>query len=115
MYSGDVGVYTYTFELSRKEECSVCGSALWHISLPIHSKLQDLIDILLDKIELQLKKPSLRTESKSLYMQAPKQLELATRANLEVRLKDLVHDDEEINVTDLNLPITLRILLVYKD
>lgn len=33
MYVGDQGIYTYTFELQRKEECSVCGSALWTIPI----------------------------------------------------------------------------------
>ncbi|KAJ3343838.1 hypothetical protein HDU91_000321 [Kappamyces sp. JEL0680] len=110
MYVGDQGIYTYTFELQKKEECSVCGSARWTIPLAKTSTLQDLVDILLDKQEIQLKKPSLRTSHKSLFMQAPKVLQDQTRPNLDKLLVELIGEEpEEISVTDLNLPITLRV------
>jgi ubiquitin-activating enzyme E1 C len=52
MYVGDQGIYTYTFELQKKIECSVCGSAQWQIKLDKHSTLEDLIHILLEKQEM---------------------------------------------------------------
>lgn len=52
MYVGDQGIYTYTFALEKKPECSVCGSAVWTIAVDEHSTLQDLIDILLEKQEM---------------------------------------------------------------
>lgn len=45
-------------------------------------------------------------------MQAPKMLEVQTRPNLEKFVIDLVGDDE-IVVTDVNLPIVLKIKIIY--
>jgi ubiquitin-activating enzyme E1 C len=89
MYVGGDGVYTYTFELQRKEDCQVCGSGSLKMTMQRSDKLQDLMDALLDKQEVQLKKPSLRSATTSLYMQAPKALEMATRPNLEKPLVGL--------------------------
>lgn len=53
MYTGDQGIYTYTFELAKKEECSVCGSAVASIEVDgSTTTVQDLIDLLLEKREL---------------------------------------------------------------
>jgi ubiquitin-activating enzyme E1 C len=53
MYSGDQGIYTYTFELAKKDECSVCGSAVASIDVDATSTtVQDLIDLLLERREL---------------------------------------------------------------
>ncbi|KAI8923686.1 hypothetical protein BC831DRAFT_514011 [Entophlyctis helioformis] len=111
MYTGDHGVYTHTFELAQKEDCPVCGSQTLRLSIGADKTLQDLIDLLLDSSQFQLKAPSLRAASKSLYMRAPKPLELATRPNLALLVKDLVEPGEEITVTDANLPISLRVIL----
>lgn len=61
----------------------------------------------------QLKKPSLRTANTSIYMQAPKVLEEATRPNLEKKLSDLVDDGEFITVTDAALPVSLQLCVKY--
>jgi len=64
----------------------------------------------------QLKKPSLRTASETIYMQAPKPLEQATRPNLEKPLATFVEDEEdEITVTDQALPISLQLRITWKD
>jgi ubiquitin-activating enzyme E1 C len=52
MYTGDAGVYTYTFELEPKENCPVCGTSLIHIRVKKTDTVQDLIDILLEKPEM---------------------------------------------------------------
>jgi ubiquitin-activating enzyme E1 C len=60
----------------------------------------------------QVKKPSLSHGGKPLYLQAPPQLEQATRPNLEKKLSELgVEHDSEIVVTASSLPfnLTLRI------
>ncbi|KAJ3323818.1 hypothetical protein HDV06_001188 [Boothiomyces sp. JEL0866] len=114
MYVGDAGIYTYTFALEQKEECPVCGSAYLQIEMDKNKSLQDLMELLLEKNEVQLKRPSLRTSTKSLYMQAPPQLEEMTRKNLAMKLHELFNSDEEINVTDMNLPISLRLHVKFK-
>ncbi|KAJ3271252.1 hypothetical protein HDV01_006924 [Terramyces sp. JEL0728] len=114
MYVGDAGIYTYTFALERKDECPVCGSALLQVTMDKNQTLQDLLDLLLEKNEVQLKRPSLRTSRKSLYMQAPPQLEEMTRKNLGLELHELIESEEEINVTDMNLPISLRLHVKLK-
>lgn len=57
----------------------------------------------------QLKKPSLRTATTSLYMQAPKALEQATRPNLIKHISELVQEGEYITVTDASLPVSLQL------
>ncbi|KAJ3290900.1 hypothetical protein HK104_006462 [Borealophlyctis nickersoniae] len=113
MYVGDQGVYTYTFSLEKKEECPVCGSTALKLEVNPEAKLQELIDILLDRREIQLKRPSLRTSSTSLYMQAPKMLEEQTRPNLEKKIGDLISDGEMITVTDVALPINMRLTVTF--
>lgn len=66
-------------------------------------------------VNSQVKKPTLRTEQKSLYYQAPPQLEKQTRPNLEKKLEELVSDGEELAVSDAAFPFTLRFMLRFKD
>lgn len=61
----------------------------------------------------QLKKPSIRTGEKSLYMQMAG-LEEQTRPNLEKKLGDLVEDGEEILITDRSFPTQFKYKLVYQ-
>ena len=114
MYVGDQGVYTYTFDLQKKDECPVCGSAITKLTISKDKTLQELIDTLLDIPDIRLKLPSLRTATKSLYMRAPKPLEIATRSNLEKKLSELLDDDTEITITDSNIPINLRLFLSFE-
>ncbi|KAI9343740.1 hypothetical protein DFJ73DRAFT_841197 [Zopfochytrium polystomum] len=114
MYVGNDGVYTYTFELQKKNECQVCGSDSLKLRLPRTAKLHELIGHLMERQEVQLKKPSLRTAEKSLYMQAPKMLEQATRPNLEKALHELMQDGQDIVVTDEALPISMKLTVHFE-
>jgi ubiquitin-activating enzyme E1 C len=60
-----------------------------------------------------LKKPSLRTTEKTLYMRAPPPLEEATRPNLEKKLSELFPSGTELSVTDAALPLNLRLIVTY--
>lgn len=64
-------------------------------------------------ISRQLKKPSIRTGEKSLYMQMAG-LEEQTRPNLEKKLCDLVEDGEEILITDKSFPTQFKYKVVYQ-
>ncbi|KAL2915083.1 NEDD8 activating enzyme [Polyrhizophydium stewartii] len=113
MYVGDDSVYTYTFELQRKDECPVCGSAQIKLRIDPEKTLSELLDMLLDTQEVQLKAPSLRTAAKSLFMQAPPMLLEMTRPNLDRKIRDLVAPGEEITITDANIPISLQLTLEF--
>ncbi|KAI9184642.1 NEDD8 activating enzyme [Blastocladiella emersonii ATCC 22665] len=116
MYTGNDGVYTYTFELERKDDCPVCGAGHLKLTLPRTATVQDLVDLLHDRPDLQLKKPSLRTASKSVYMQSPPSLEEATRPNLAKPIADFVGADgaTEVAVTDANLPLSLNVTVSFE-
>lgn len=62
----------------------------------------------------QLKKPSLRSSSRSLYIQAVPQLEESTRPNLEMPLNSLLDDGDEVVVTDTKLPFELRFVIRFQ-
>jgi len=104
MYNGVTGVYTYTFPYEKKETCPVCGTTEVTFDVPKDCKLEDFMNLLQQDSRFQFTKPSVRTEGKSLYMQAPKALQEATRKNLDKLLKDLVSGDEILSVTDPCLP-----------
>ncbi|CAG8613967.1 8761_t:CDS:2 [Ambispora gerdemannii] len=115
MYTGNEGIYTYTFEHQKKPECPVCSDENNPVSVEVKKNmtLEEFIDWLKEKPDAQLKKPSLSTASKKLYLQAPPFLEKSTRPNLEKKLRDLVEEGEEIVITDTTLPFSLRLLVNY--
>jgi ubiquitin-activating enzyme E1 C len=62
----------------------------------------------------QLKKPTVRSEAKSLYYQAPPSLEEQTRPNLDKKLSELVSDGEEIAVSDPAFQIDFKFKLHFQ-
>ena len=50
-YSGIDGVYTYTFEFSRKDDCSVCGVLAKKVEVNPDLTLQEFIDELAERPE----------------------------------------------------------------
>lgn len=77
--------------------------------------LQELIDHLAVRPEAQLKKPSIRAEGKSLYMQFPPGLEEQTRPNLDKTLTELgLENGWEISVTDPAFVATFGFILQFK-
>lgn len=114
MYSGNDSIYTYTFTYLKKADCPVCGTSAKKLDISTESTLQDFIESLATGGASQLKKPSLRTEARTLYMQSPASLEEATRPNLEKKLKDLLEDGEELSVSDPAFPtVSFRYKIHY--
>ncbi|KAL9102768.1 MAG: hypothetical protein Q9163_002130 [Psora crenata] len=113
MYSGDEGVYTYTFETERKPDCPVCGNLAKDIRVDPNMTLQEFLDTLGERPEAQLKKPSIRSGSGTLYMRFPQSLEEQTRPNLKKKMKDLVGDGGEVGVSDPAFQISFRFRLVF--
>ncbi|OAD80298.1 hypothetical protein PHYBLDRAFT_184236 [Phycomyces blakesleeanus NRRL 1555(-)] len=114
MYTGNDGIYTYTFEHQKKPECPVCGNLTSSVTLDPNMRLDEMIDWLKDKPDAQMKKPSLRIEGLSLYMQAPPALEIATRPNLSKTLSELLEEGDIITVTDASLPVSLQMKVNWK-
>ena len=116
MYTGDSenGLYTYTFQAEKKEDCPVCGTLAQEMSIDPEMKLEEWLVTLAERAEAQLKKPSVRSEERTLYIQAPPALEEQTRPNLEKKMKELVSDGEEVGVSDPAFAIAFKFKLVYK-
>ncbi|GAA5873310.1 hypothetical protein JCM1840_000024 [Sporobolomyces johnsonii] len=114
MYTGNESIYTYTFEHQRKPECPVCGGEKITVTQNRDSSLQDLIDMLLEKQDLQIRRPSLSLAGKNLYLQAPPQLEAATRPNLTKTLGELMQSGDVLTVTDAGLPFSLDLVVEFE-
>ncbi|KAI9764736.1 MAG: hypothetical protein M1835_007524 [Candelina submexicana] len=93
MYSGDDSVYTFIFEHQRKEDCPVCGNLAKDMEIDEKWTLREFIERLAERPEAQVKKPDLRTEEKTLYVQSIPSLEEQTRHNLDKKLGELVSDE----------------------
>ncbi|KAL2870619.1 NEDD8-activating protein UBA3 [Aspergillus lucknowensis] len=113
MYAGEEGVYTYTFEAEKKPDCPVCGSLARKITVNADATLGEFIETLGERPEAQLKKPSLRTEEKTLYQRFPPQLEEQTRDNLKLKLRDLIVTGQEVAVSDPAYTIDFRFQLIF--
>jgi ubiquitin-activating enzyme E1 C len=113
MYSGDEGIYTYTFEHQKKPDCPVCGNLARTLEVNPRVTLQEFIDSLGERPEAQLKKPTLRTNETSLYYQSPPSLEEQTRPNLSKKISELVADGEEVVVSDPAFNINFRFKLAF--
>ena len=112
-YTGDSGIYTFTFEHEKKEDCPVCGNLPKDLSVNSDSTLQDLVDSFAERPESQLKKPNMRTESKTLYYSAPESLRQQTEPNLKRKLSELLADGEEMAVSDPAFAIDFRYKIKY--
>ncbi|PYH94179.1 NEDD8-activating enzyme E1 catalytic subunit [Aspergillus ellipticus CBS 707.79] len=114
MYAGEEGVYTYTFEAEKKPDCPVCGNLARNLTVDSNMTLEAFIETLGERPEAQLKKPSMRTEEKTLYQRFPPQLEEQTRHNLKLKLKELIADGQEIAVSDPAYTIDFRFRLAFQ-
>lgn len=106
------GLYTYTFEASRKEDCLVCSQMPKLLTFKENSKLQEIIEFLSQNPLLQMKSPGITTaikgKRKTLYIQSVESLEKQTRPNLKKSLKELgLVDGQEILVADVTSPNSL--------
>ncbi|KOS18552.1 NEDD8-activating enzyme E1 catalytic subunit [Escovopsis weberi] len=114
MYSGNDSIYTYTFKHERKDDCPVCGREARPLEVDPDLTLQELLDSLAVRPEAQLKKPSIRAEGKTLYMQFPPSLEEQSRPNLKKSITDLgLTDGQQVVVTDPAFPLEFNFFLKF--
>ena len=114
------GIYTYTYEAEKKEDCLACSQVPTTVSIqdPFKYKLKDLIAMLCESSSFQMRNPGLTTvvdgKNKTLYMSTIASIEEKTRQNLSKTLIDLgLRDDSEIMVADLTSPNTIVLRLKY--
>ncbi|KAH8833682.1 hypothetical protein DL96DRAFT_455230 [Flagelloscypha sp. PMI_526] len=113
MLIGTDGVYGYTFEHEKRDDCPVCGGESLEMTLNPETTVEKLIELLVERQDVQIKKPSLSTSTKQIYLQAPPQLEEATRPNLEKKVSELVDNGGEVTVTAGTLPFNLSLRISY--
>ncbi|OAQ97672.1 hypothetical protein LLEC1_01904, partial [Akanthomyces lecanii] len=114
MYSGNDGIYTYTFKHEKKDDCPVCGNEARPLDVDPRLPLQDLLDSFAVRPEAQLKRPSIRAEGKTLYMQFPEGLERQTRPNLEKTIAELgLVNGQQVVVTDPAYPLEFNFFLKF--
>uniref|UniRef100_A0A1D1XTA4 NEDD8-activating enzyme E1 catalytic subunit n=1 Tax=Anthurium amnicola TaxID=1678845 RepID=A0A1D1XTA4_9ARAE len=115
MYTGNEGLYTYTFEHQKKPDCPVCGNERVAMEISKEITVEDFIEHLKEKQDVQLKKPSLShaNTGEKIYWQSPPVFEQKTRSNLEKKLIEMVEQGDEITVTDTTLPFSLQIVISY--
>ncbi|KAF4309718.1 hypothetical protein GTA08_BOTSDO02579 [Botryosphaeria dothidea] len=115
MYTGDDSVYTYTFEHQKKDDCPICGNLAKKIEVDPKKSLESFLETLAERPDTQFKKPSIRSEAKTLYQQFPPSLEEQTRPNLKRKLADLVDNGEEVAVTDPAFATDFKYKLVFTE
>ncbi|KAH0583764.1 hypothetical protein H2248_009367 [Termitomyces sp. 'cryptogamus'] len=113
MLIGTDGVYSYTFEHEKRDDCPVCGGESLELIINSELTVEQLIETLVEKQDIQIKKPSLSTPTTQIYLQAPPQLEEATRPNLTKKVSDLVPNEGEVTVTASTLPFSLSLRIIY--
>ncbi|KAK2142311.1 hypothetical protein LSH36_971g00031 [Paralvinella palmiformis] len=106
------GIYTYTFEAEKKDNCAACSQIPQHLTFSEDDKLQDVVDHLKESAIYQLKSPGIITtidgKNKTLFMSTVKCIEDATKSNLKKSLKELgLENGQEIYVADPTTPNSL--------
>ncbi|KIK57701.1 hypothetical protein GYMLUDRAFT_45870 [Collybiopsis luxurians FD-317 M1] len=114
MLIGTEGVYSYTFEHEKKSNCPVCGGDSLPLTINPETTLEELIEMLTERQDIQIKNPSLSTASKQLYLRAPPQLEEATRPNLAKKMSELIPGGGDVVVTAGTLPFNLSLDISFK-
>lgn len=114
------GIYTYTYEAEKKSDCLACSQVSRELEIrDANIKLKELIDILCERHDLQMKNPGITAnvdgKNKTLYMQTVASIEEKTRINLSKTLDELgLTDGMEINVADITTPNTMTIKLKFQ-
>ncbi|XP_048874296.1 NEDD8-activating enzyme E1 catalytic subunit isoform X4 [Brienomyrus brachyistius] len=112
------GLYTYTFEAERKENCPACSQIAQDLRFPPSAKLQEVLEYLTENTSLQMKSPAitatLEGKNKTLYLQTVASIEQRTRSNLSKTLKELgLVDGQELAVADVTTPQTVLFKLRF--
>ncbi|XP_018332029.2 NEDD8-activating enzyme E1 catalytic subunit [Agrilus planipennis] len=115
------GIYTYTYESEKKENCLACSQIPQTVVIkdPEEAKLKDLIQILQEDSRYQMRSPGLITtidgKNRTLYISSIKSIEERTRENLNKTLSELgLKEGCEVAVSDITSPNTVIIRLHFQ-
>jgi ubiquitin-activating enzyme E1 C len=117
IFNDSDGIYTYTYEAEKKEDCIVCSNLSKTIKFKRNAKLEELIQFLIN--EYQMKSPGIVTttpegKTKTLYMQTVSSIEEMTRPNLKKTLEELgLCDGQSLIVADITTVNSLTFILKY--
>ncbi|XP_063227579.1 NEDD8-activating enzyme E1 catalytic subunit [Bacillus rossius redtenbacheri] len=112
------GIYTYTYEAERKEDCLVCGQVPRTLNIKkAGMKLEELLALLCEDTELQMKNPGLTAmvndKNRTLYMPRGN-IEEQTRGNLKMTLEELgLKDGTQLMVADATSPSAAVLTLKF--
>lgn len=113
------GIYTYTYQAERKDDCLVCSEIpkTLDVSGP-DTKLQDVIKVLCENPKFQMRNPGITAnidgKSRTLYMPTIASIEEKTRPNLKKSLLELgLGNGSHVMVADVTSPNTLVIELKF--
>lgn len=116
------GVYTFTYEAERKEDCITCSpSAAKYLDVDdTNVRLEKVIESLAEHPQYQMKNPALTIEldgkRKTLYMPNVPSIELKTRPNLKMTLEQLGIDNGcKLLVADITNPRAFEIIMRIKN
>lgn len=111
MYMGNFGLYTHTYAQFRKDDCLVCGKVL-EVTVDPEWTLEEWLQKLSENPNVQFKKPSLRAGGFSLFIQSPESLRAQTEKHLPMKLKDLLDDGDQLDITDpvLGRPVFVKVI-----
>ncbi|PNF26642.1 NEDD8-activating enzyme E1 catalytic subunit [Cryptotermes secundus] len=113
------GIYTYTYQAERKEDCLACSQVPTTVDIPgPEAKLEDLITVLCESPKFLMKSPGLTAtidgKNRTLYMPTVASIEEKTRVNLKKSLNELgLEDGSQLMVADSTSPNTLIIILKF--
>ncbi|XP_077987685.1 NEDD8-activating enzyme E1 catalytic subunit-like [Glandiceps talaboti] len=112
------GLYTYTFEAEKKEDCLACSQIPQTLTFDDDATLQDLVNYLQDSGAMQMKAPGITTivdgKNKTLYMQTVESIEKRTKVNLPKKLKELgLVEGQEMIIADPTTPNSVVVNLHF--
>ncbi|WBW71713.1 NEDD8 activating enzyme E1-type Uba3 [Schizosaccharomyces osmophilus] len=112
MFVGEDATYTFTFNLEKRSDCSVCGALTE--SYPFSKARPPLLSTLIHhyQTKYQLHSPSVSSTSGfPLYFSSPLPLQQATATNLSKSILDLISPSQQLVFTDKALTTSLYISL----
>uniref|UniRef100_A0A1B6K7X0 NEDD8-activating enzyme E1 catalytic subunit n=1 Tax=Homalodisca liturata TaxID=320908 RepID=A0A1B6K7X0_9HEMI len=115
------GIYTYTYEAEKKENCLACSQVAKCLEIPNgEMKLQEVVDWLCESTKYQMRSPGIAAvingQNRTLYMPHVPSIEEKTRCNLKKTLTDLgLVNGSEIMVADVTSPNTIVFNLKFLD
>ena len=109
--AGTDGLYVYSFEYERKEDCLVCSQKPQPFTICAADTVGQVLEKIVADPRLQLKQPSVRANDKSIYMRQPASIERSTRPNLDKPASEFFGEGSILSVTDPTLPFPPYVIL----